>query len=207
MKPEAHADPDTAATNSDSSPEPLKEKRIEGPVPSTAEAAESAMPKAEAEAEVVKAVADAEPVNDNNKSETEETEPQVPGEEGHSAGPADVEQQMSNPQQSAFDETEPERTKHASEEKAANKARQPPPPPPRHPGPVVRPVSTQCAGAASQAQEKSAHSHGKFDKPEEPGFAPDGTPYVGDGTWEERTWKELTRLREDAFWARVGKAQ
>lgn len=30
------------------------------------------------------------------------------------------------------------------------------------------------------------------------------TIYVGDATWEERTWKELTRLREDMFWARVG---
>ena len=28
--------------------------------------------------------------------------------------------------------------------------------------------------------------------------------YVGDTTWEERTWKEIVRLREDMFWARVG---
>ncbi|PPQ77976.1 hypothetical protein CVT25_015443 [Psilocybe cyanescens] len=28
--------------------------------------------------------------------------------------------------------------------------------------------------------------------------------YVGDATWEERTWKEIVRLREDMFWARVG---
>ena len=28
--------------------------------------------------------------------------------------------------------------------------------------------------------------------------------YVGDATWEERTWKELVRLREDMFWARIG---
>jgi hypothetical protein len=28
--------------------------------------------------------------------------------------------------------------------------------------------------------------------------------YVGDTTWEERTWKELVRLKEDMFWARVG---
>ncbi|EMD35566.1 hypothetical protein CERSUDRAFT_75131 [Gelatoporia subvermispora B] len=31
----------------------------------------------------------------------------------------------------------------------------------------------------------------------------DGT-YVGDATWEERTWKELVRLREEMFWARIG---
>ncbi|TFY78833.1 hypothetical protein EWM64_g5179 [Hericium alpestre] len=32
----------------------------------------------------------------------------------------------------------------------------------------------------------------------------DGEAYVGDATWEERTWKEVVRLREDMFWARVG---
>lgn len=28
--------------------------------------------------------------------------------------------------------------------------------------------------------------------------------YISDGTWEERTWKELTKLREEMFWARIG---
>ena len=28
--------------------------------------------------------------------------------------------------------------------------------------------------------------------------------YVGNSTWEERTWKELVRLREEMFWARIG---
>lgn len=28
--------------------------------------------------------------------------------------------------------------------------------------------------------------------------------YVGDATWEERAWKELIKLKEDMFWARVG---
>ncbi|KAG6883994.1 hypothetical protein C0992_007277 [Termitomyces sp. T32_za158] len=28
--------------------------------------------------------------------------------------------------------------------------------------------------------------------------------YVGDTTWEERTWKELIRLKEAMFWARIG---
>ena len=37
----------------------------------------------------------------------------------------------------------------------------------------------------------------------------DDSPYakevfVGDATWEERTWKELAKLKEDMFWARVG---
>ena len=216
--PEAHADPDTKATapNLDASPEPdnphnlPREKGIEGAIPST-EAAELAPPKAEAEVEVVADAAEP----DSNKSESEEKQPlklqMQPGED-HSAPAHDPTaesptnasgaelEQVSSPQ-SATDETRSERTKEAVEERAANKARHPPPPPPRHPGPV-RPTSTQ-----SISPEKGVNSLGKFDKPEEPGFAPDGTPYVGDGTWEERTWKELTRLREDAFWARVGRAQ
>lgn len=28
--------------------------------------------------------------------------------------------------------------------------------------------------------------------------------YVGEATWEERTWKELVRLKEDMFLARIG---
>ncbi|KAK0203641.1 hypothetical protein DFS33DRAFT_818607 [Desarmillaria ectypa] len=28
--------------------------------------------------------------------------------------------------------------------------------------------------------------------------------YISDTTWEERTWKELVRIKEDMFWARVG---
>ncbi|KAI0754433.1 hypothetical protein C8Q80DRAFT_1226504 [Daedaleopsis nitida] len=32
----------------------------------------------------------------------------------------------------------------------------------------------------------------------------DSGQYVGDATWEERTYKELMRLREEMFWARIG---
>ncbi|RDB30584.1 Rab guanine nucleotide exchange factor SEC2 [Hypsizygus marmoreus] len=28
--------------------------------------------------------------------------------------------------------------------------------------------------------------------------------YIGDATWEERTWNEIVRLREEMFWARIG---
>ena len=28
--------------------------------------------------------------------------------------------------------------------------------------------------------------------------------YVGETTWEERTWREIVKLREDMFWARIG---
>lgn len=32
----------------------------------------------------------------------------------------------------------------------------------------------------------------------------DPRSYVGDASWEERAWKELVKLREEMFWARVG---
>ena len=52
-------------------------------------------------------------------------------------------------------------------------------------------------GAGSDALSNSDRSaEGKEGEPKE--------AYVGDATWEERTWKELVRLREDMFWARIG---
>lgn len=32
----------------------------------------------------------------------------------------------------------------------------------------------------------------------------DGEGYAGDATWEDRTWKEIIRLKEEMFWARAG---
>lgn len=98
----------------------------------------------------------------------------------------------------------------ASEDEATAAPR-PPLPPPRHPRPPpVR--STEQRRALSESPTSSSGNMGvgksdKSGKPVEPEYALDGMPYVGDGTWEERTWKELTRLREDMFWARVGSAQ
>ncbi|KAH9036215.1 proline-rich protein [Lactarius pseudohatsudake] len=196
VKPETRTDPDTKA-NAPNSPEPdspPKEERIEVAGPPT-EAAESTSPKAEV-------LADAEPDKTAIRSETEEKHQPQPGEDHSTAAHRDgADLERTSTPQSPSDETDLEMIRKAAEEKAAEKARHPPPPPPRHPRPV-RPTSAQ-----SYSPEKSTHPPGKFDKPEEPAFAPDGTPYVGDGTWEERTWKELTRLREDAFWARVGRAQ
>jgi hypothetical protein len=40
--------------------------------------------------------------------------------------------------------------------------------------------------------------------PSQTGEDVDGEVYVGDATWEERTWKELIKLKEDMFWARIG---
>ncbi|KAI0274104.1 hypothetical protein BGY98DRAFT_996555 [Russula aff. rugulosa BPL654] len=85
------------------------------------------------------------------------------------------------------------------------KAGQPPLPPPRPPRPSVR--STERRVLSDLAPSMGRLDTGKFSATAEPVYAMDGTPYVGDATWEERTWKELTRLREDMFWARLGSAQ
>lgn len=92
----------------------------------------------------------------------------------------------------------------ATVEKPTPAARPPtrPLPPPRHP----RPVPSTVRRALSENLEKRVENKLELEE-QQPESAPDGTPYVGDGTWEERTWKELTRLREDMFWARMGGVQ
>ncbi|KIJ61874.1 hypothetical protein HYDPIDRAFT_115361 [Hydnomerulius pinastri MD-312] len=35
----------------------------------------------------------------------------------------------------------------------------------------------------------------------------DGEGFASDATWEERTWKEVVRLKEEMFWARIGGVQ
>jgi hypothetical protein len=60
-----------------------------------------------------------------------------------------------------------------------------------------------------EAEEKSA-ANGHLDEDageEKKDEEEDHEAYVGDVTWEERTWKELVRLREDMFWARIGAAR
>lgn len=32
----------------------------------------------------------------------------------------------------------------------------------------------------------------------------EGEGFASDATWEDRTWKEVMRLKEDMFWARIG---
>ena len=112
----------------------------------------------------------------------------------------------------------PKRADAAAEEKTGStRARRVPPPPLRHPHPVRSSMEAEAERQAPSDTRTSLdnggadrpHSHrgkDKFEEDSQPIFAPDGTPYVGDGTWEERTWKELTRLREDMFWARMGRA-
>lgn len=63
--------------------------------------------------------------------------------------------------------------------------------------PLEKPVVQPVAIPASHVSEKKANSAVSEDE-----FA--HGPLIGDATWEERTWKEIVRLREDMFWARVG---
>ncbi len=103
---------------------------------------------------------------------------------------------------------EKEKTVEAAEEKIATlsngNALQPPLPPPR-PRPPVRSTERRVLSDLTLSMGKS--NTGKSAATAEPEYAPDGTPHVGDATWEERTWKELSRLREDMFWARLGSTQ
>ena len=56
-------------------------------------------------------------------------------------------------------------------------------------------------GVETESTEKEGEEIAKREDKEE---AEDKEVYVGDATWEERTWKELVRLREEMYWARIG---
>jgi len=49
------------------------------------------------------------------------------------------------------------------------------------------------------AEEKAEEERRRKEQEEK-----DRARFVGDSTWEEKTWKEVVRLREDMFWARIG---
>ncbi|KAI0251234.1 hypothetical protein BJV78DRAFT_1282729 [Lactifluus subvellereus] len=210
VQPEAPAEPNSkpdvaTAPGSDSPPEgpdnnPPREKEA-------AEVTGSRSPTSKAEAEIVEAAPEAE----LSEKTSEEKQPRPPSADDPAEG-ADEPVSSSSARMVANadgdDDSSPadlERIRRAAEEKAAARAHPAPLPPPRHPRPV-RPTERQALSDLSSIG-KTPSSPGKFDKPEEPAFAPDGVAYVSDGTWEERTWKELVRLREDMFWARVGSAQ
>ncbi|KAG2154193.1 uncharacterized protein EDB93DRAFT_187376 [Suillus bovinus] len=61
------------------------------------------------------------------------------------------------------------------------------------------------AGQTRRASEDSS-THGKSidTSSTKRSSTSDEEGYAGDATWEDRTWKEIVRLKEDMFWARVG---
>ncbi|PPQ70312.1 hypothetical protein CVT24_013007 [Panaeolus cyanescens] len=66
-------------------------------------------------------------------------------------------------------------------------------------GVAVEVVSPSPEGAAERAETKDVKAAVQDEK-----SAKEEAGYLSDATWEERTWKELVRLREDMFFARVG---
>ena len=64
---------------------------------------------------------------------------------------------------------------------------------PTHPAPEVR--SSEDSSTHEKSIDTSSTKHSS---------STDGEGYVGDATWEDRTWKEIVRLKEEMFWARVG---
>ncbi|KAH8113898.1 hypothetical protein DFH11DRAFT_1509987 [Phellopilus nigrolimitatus] len=99
----------------------------------------------------------------------------------------------------------------------------PPPPLPARAQLSVAPVSRADASGVSDYGDGDADALGEKQARRRAGGAGDGegkldgnaragadldadarAEYVGEATWEERTWRELVRLREDMYWARVG---
>ncbi|EIN08326.1 hypothetical protein PUNSTDRAFT_44856 [Punctularia strigosozonata HHB-11173 SS5] len=65
-------------------------------------------------------------------------------------------------------------------------------------------LSSSLTETSAPMQESTPPAPLKHAPEETPKAEDDDGQYVGDATWEERAWKELARLREDMFWARVG---
>ncbi|KAG5646746.1 hypothetical protein DXG03_002428 [Asterophora parasitica] len=65
---------------------------------------------------------------------------------------------------------------------------------------------TEPAASEVESEETSAvvARDTKSDDQSEKKAEDDKEAYIGDTTWEERTWKEIVRLKEEMFWARIG---
>ncbi|KAF9567115.1 hypothetical protein CPC08DRAFT_746974 [Agrocybe pediades] len=64
---------------------------------------------------------------------------------------------------------------------------------------AARTQTKEVEEEAGTSEEKAEEERRKKEQDEK-----DRARFVGDSTWEERTWKEVVRLREDMFWARIG---
>ncbi|KAG8936272.1 hypothetical protein FRC03_008394, partial [Tulasnella sp. 419] len=77
---------------------------------------------------------------------------------------------------------------------------------------VTTDVKTEPAQAAlppTETETKDEHKRSEStatttDGEANPETDSGGMTFVGDKTWEDRTWKELVRLRTEMYWARVG---
>lgn len=90
------------------------------------------------------------------------------------------------------------------------RARPVPPPPPVE-GVAPLQGSTDTEGEAGNDERDGFRTPPEFvngsDSPINEDELEDETDrgmYIGDATWEERTWKDLVKIKEDLFWARVG---
>ncbi|KIK43015.1 hypothetical protein CY34DRAFT_804253 [Suillus luteus UH-Slu-Lm8-n1] len=68
---------------------------------------------------------------------------------------------------------------------------------------VVDP-SSEARQTRRASEESSIHGKSIDTSSTKRSSTTDEEGYAGDATWEDRTWKEIVRLKEDMFWARVG---
>ncbi|KAL4079516.1 proline-rich protein [Scleroderma citrinum] len=90
-----------------------------------------------------------------------------------------------------------------SEQSASN------PPEPAIGGQATQVSSTEPEPILESHAENTAESSAEVKTPVDTSSpkqvsSADGEGFASDATWEERTWKEVVRLREEMFWTRVG---
>ncbi|THH06014.1 hypothetical protein EW145_g4376 [Phellinidium pouzarii] len=137
---------------------------------------------------------------------------QVPESEGHTLSSGDLK---------VGEDTEPQAIPESKPRPSGDVVRPLPPPLPRRPDHTAqlsvssvtktigeRSVSDYGDGdGGSDENEKVDDMHEKQERPREDRRGVDADSpgsFVDEATWEERTWKEIVRLREDMFWARLG---
>ncbi|KAF9450598.1 hypothetical protein P691DRAFT_758015 [Macrolepiota fuliginosa MF-IS2] len=153
-----------------------------GPATTAAPASSEAVAPADAEDEEQK---------EKEKDEKEGTE-------------VEADKEVTRTMEAPKEETKEEETKEASEQEKKDKsaavslneddlppAYAPPPLPPRRPEPVKEKKEKDGVKSTDVDGSEAGEDEGE-------------RVYVGDATWEERTWKELTKLREEMYWARIG---
>lgn len=75
--------------------------------------------------------------------------------------------------------------------------------PPTTQATIVNP-SSEASQTRRASEDSSTHGKSIDTSSTKRSSTTDEEGYAGDATWEDRTWKEIVRLKEDMFWARVG---